>query len=153
MSNNIVVTKSHLRSLLAAAHNIQTLMNDGTLTAAWGDGKPDEINEAVSTFDALTERAARLESEDKTASPFLRYRTEILGHYETAERLRKLTLNLWGGVMCNLSQLFMGADERHTRIALELIVSYSQYGENDTFFMGLASEIVETMQQQEQVAA
>ena len=69
-----------------------------------------------------------------------------LGDYETAGRLRALVLNLYGGAEANLSLLFWHADERHTRIALECIVSYSQYGENDTFFMSLAQEIVEKRQ-------
>lgn len=138
-----VIDKSHLRALIEAARNIQNLMNDGTITAAFDTGNDEQIHTTVSAFDNLTNCAARVSAQDKTASPFIRYRREILGHYETAQRLRAMVLNLWGGQPANQSLLFHGADELHTRIALECIAHYSQYGENDTFFMSLASEILE----------
>jgi hypothetical protein len=140
-----IIDKTHLRALIEAARNIQNLMNDGTITAAFDTGNDEHIHTTVSAFDNLTNCAARVSAQDKTASPFVRYRREILGHYETAGRLRALVLNLWGGAECNLSQLFSHADELHTRIALECIASYSQYGENDTFFMTLATEIMEQL--------
>lgn len=140
-----ITDKNHLRALIEAARNIQNLMNDGTITAAFDAGNDEQVHTTVSAFDHLTACAARIAAQDKTASPFVRYRREILGHYETAGRLRALVLNLYGGAECNLSQLFSHADEHHTRIALECIASYTQYGENDTFFMSLASEIIDAM--------
>lgn len=139
----IVLPKPPVQRLMVAALHVQNQLDNGTLTAAWGEGKPDQINAAVTAFDRLQEAVTALGNEEKIVTPFLRYRQEILGHYETAERLRSLVLNLWAGQPVNLSLLFMGADERHTRIALECIVSYTQHGENDSHFMGLASEIAE----------
>lgn len=132
-----------VQQLVVAAQTIKALMNDGTLTAAFGDAKPDQTQAAIAAFDRLNECATTLAGEQKQVSPFLRYRKEIIGNYETAQRLRELVLNLWGGRQCRLGMLFMTADERHTRIALELIASYTHYGENDSHFMGLASEIIE----------
>ena len=139
-----IADKSNLRALIEAARQIQSLMDDGTITAAFDTGNDEKVHATVSAFDNLTNCAARVSAQDKTASPFIRYRREILGHYETASRLRALVMNLWGGQPANLSLLFMGADEHHTRIALECINHYTQYGENDTFFMSLASEILDT---------
>lgn len=142
--SHIVIDKTALRALVEAARTIQNLMDDGTITAAFNAGNEEQVHTTVSAFDNLTNCAARVTAQDKIASPFVRYRREILGQYQTAQRLRALVLNLWGGQPANLSQLFMGADEHHTRIALECIAHYSQYGENDTFFMSLSSEILET---------
>lgn len=148
-----IIDKTHLRALIEAARNIQNLMNDGTITAAFDTGNDEQIHTTVSAFDNLTNCAARVSEQDKTASPFVRYRREILGHYETAGRLRALVLNLYGGAECNLSHLFWHADEHHTRIALECIASYTQYGENDTFFMSLASELMEKLAADAEVVA
>lgn len=137
----IVLPKRPVQQLVVAALHIQNLLDNGTLANAWGEGKPDQLNAAVTAFDHLDETAKALASEEKIVTPFLRYRAEILGKNETAARLRALVMNLWGGRPANLSRLFMGAGDHHTRIALECIVSYTQHGENDTHFMGLASEI------------
>lgn len=149
----IVLPKPPVQRLVIAALHVQNLLDNGTLTNAWGEGKPDDINTAVAAFDRLQESATALANEEKSVTPFLRYRQEILGHYETAGRLRALVLNLWGGQPVNLGLLFMNADERHTRIALECIVSYATHGENDSHFMGLAAEIIEALPQREEVAA
>lgn len=138
---------------IIAAQTIQNLLADGSLSAAFGDAGPEHTHVVITAFDRLQECTAALANEQKQVSPFLRYRQEILGHYETAQRLRALVLNLWGGKPANLSLLFMNADERHTRIALELIASYSHYGENDSHFMGLAAEIIETLEESDEVAA
>lgn len=143
--SHIVIDKPSLRALIEAARQIQNLMDDGTITAAFDTGNDEQIHATVSAFDNLTNCAARISAQDKTASPFLRYRREIFGHYETAQRLRAMVMNLWGGQPANLSLLFQGADQHHTHIALECIAHYSQYGENDTHFMTLASEILDDM--------
>lgn len=145
----IVLPKRSVQRLVIAAFHVQNLVNTGKVNA---NGDPDEINTVVAAFDRLNESATEVASEEKVVTPFLRYRQEILGHYETAIRLRALVLNLWGGRPANLGQLLMGADERHTRIALEMITSYTQYGENDSHFMGLASEIID-MEESREVAA
>lgn len=142
--SHIVTDKQTLRALIEAAHCIQKLMDDGTITAAFDNGGEEQAHETVSAFDNLTACATRVSAQDKIASPFVRYRREILGNYETAQRLRALVMNLWGGQAVNLGLLLAGADQQHIRIALECIAHYSQYRENDTFFMSLASEILET---------
>lgn len=140
-----VLPKAKVEALISAAQNLQQLMNDGIIGNAFCGEGPEHVHDAVTAFDRLNTAATDLASEAKIASPFIRYRREILGEYETAGRLRALVLNLYGGAEANLSLLFWHADERHTRIALECIVSYSQYGENDTFFMSLAQELIEKL--------
>lgn len=141
----IVIDKTSLRALVGAANNIQRLMNDGTITAAFDKGNDEQVHTTVSAFDYLDNCAAKVLVQDKIASPFVRYRREILGHNETALRLRSLVMNLCSGQPTNLSELFSFADYHHTRIALECIAYYSQWGKTDTFFMTLASEILDDM--------
>lgn len=141
----IVLPKSKVSDLVTAANHLQKLMNDGIVGNAFCGEGPEHVHETVTAFDRLNAASTELAAESKIASPFVRYRREILGQYETAGRLRALVLNLYGGAEVNLSHLFWHADEQHTRIALECIVSYTQYGENDTFFMTLASEIMEKL--------
>lgn len=143
--NYNVLPKHKVDALITAAGVIQQQMNDGIIGNAFCGDNPDHVQDAVTAFDRLNAAAIDLAGESKIASPFVRYRREILGQYETAGRLRNLVLNLYGGAECNLSQLFWHADQLHTRIALECIVSYTQYGENDTFFMTLASEIMDML--------
>lgn len=158
--SHITLNKHPLHALLAAAKNIQAQMDNGNIAAAFNDGTPDQVNDTISAFDNLAACAKRVELADKLTSPFLRYRREILGHYTTASHLRALVLNLWGGFPANLSALFMNADEHHTRIALELITSYTNYGENDSQFMSLGMELAEAkaaeqaaIEESEEVAA
>jgi hypothetical protein len=88
--------------------------------------------------------AASLELEDSVLedSPFLRHREVILSHYGTAEKLRGLVMHLWNdNNPMRLGSLFGNADPRHQAIAMELIASYAEHGENDPHFMNLADEI------------
>lgn len=149
----ITLPKPPVQQLIVAAQHIQNMLEDGTLAAALTNGNQDLTANAIAGFDRLQEAAKRLADEHKSVSPFLRYRREILAEYETAARLRGLVLNLWGGRPANLSLLFMGADEHHTRIALECIASYTTHGENDSQFMMLASEIAEMTHRMEGEAA
>lgn len=151
--SHITLNKHPLHALLAAAHNMQNQMNNGSIPAAFGDGTPDQVNDTISAFDNLAACAKRVELADKQISPFLRYRREILGNYTTAAHLQALVLNLWGGYPSNLLMLFQVADEHHTRIALELITSYTNYGENDSQFMSLGMELFEAKQAAEEAAA
>lgn len=139
----LILPAKTVQQITRTAQHIQQLLDDGTLTAAWGEGDADQINTAVNAFDDLQAAVIGLLNEQKIVSPFLRYRVEILGNYATAGQLRSLVMNLWGGRPANLGLLLMNADPHHTRIALECIASYSQYGENDTFFMSLAADIVD----------
>ena len=78
-------------------------------------------------------------------NPFVVYRAEICGHYSTAQRLTALTLHLHNGRRhgVRLDNLLSSADERHTRIALEMLAWYAKHGENCPEFMSLARELVE----------
>jgi hypothetical protein len=144
----ITLPKPPITRLLAAAQNMQALMDNGTFTAALGDGNPEQVNLAISAFDRLAESVTALQGEIKEVSPFLRYRREIMEGVECVF-LKPLVLCLWNGRHCNLSQLFISADGLTTRIALECITSYSRHGENDQHFMTLALEIVDEMLERE----
>ncbi|HJW25150.1 MAG TPA: hypothetical protein VJ576_09650 [Rhodocyclaceae bacterium] len=141
----IVLPQSAVLRLCQASQRVQESMDNGTLAAAMGEGKPEQINAAVTAFDQLNEATNALLAEIKGVSPFLRFRKEILADYPMAARLRCLVLGLWNaeGLPVNFYNLFSDADEHHTRIALELIVAYSRNGERDEHFMDLASEIRE----------
>lgn len=78
-------------------------------------------------------------------SPFELYRKEICGGYSTAQRLAALVRHLYNGSdhSVRLDNLLSSADERHTRIALELMTWYAEHGENCPVFMALARELVE----------
>jgi hypothetical protein len=139
-----LIPQARLAKLSGAASNLQSLLDDGTLAAAFNrpESDPHSAQLAVTAFDVLAEHNALLLAEQKAVSPFLRYRREILAEGVTPRRLRGLVLNLWnGGGEPNLSALFIGADEHHTRIALECVVSYTQQGENDRHFMDLAVDV------------
>lgn len=136
-----VLPKAMVKSLLAAAEGVQAALDDGTLGAAFNNGGDPVVDRAVAALDALADSASELGKEIRFTSPFLRHRQEILRPGESAGNLRALTLNLYNGRPVNLSALFLNAEAAHVRIALECIVSYTEYGENDTFFMSLASEI------------
>lgn len=78
-------------------------------------------------------------------NPFVAYRAEICGGYSTAQRLAALALHLYNGQRhgVRLDNLLSSADERHTRIALEMLAWYAKHGENCLEFMGLARELIE----------
>lgn len=137
----ITLPKPPVDRLLAAAQTMQTLMDNGTFTAALGDGNPDQVNLAISAFDRLAESVTALQGEIKEVSPFLRYRREILQDGPLSS-IARLVLCLWNGRSCDLSRLWINADEQRTRIALECITSYTKHGERDQHFMQLALEIV-----------
>ena len=142
---HIVLPKAPVQALIGAAQVIQQLMNDGVLGNAFCGDNPDHIQDAVTAFDRLNAAATELASETKIASPFVRYRREILADNETAGHLRALVLALYTDSHVDLSTLLSEADDHHVRIALECIASYSQYGEIDTFFMSLAAELFESI--------
>lgn len=142
---NTIITRSKLQRLIGAATHLQSLMTDGTLTAAWGEGDADQINAAVTAFDNLTSAAALAAAEQKTASPFLLYRREIMANpCPKGERLRKLVLNLYAGIEpVSLRRIAEHGDEHHRRIVLECIAGFFYEGDRDSQFMSLAMEIIE----------
>lgn len=140
--NYAIADKNALRALIEAARNIQNLMDDGTIPAAFYLGSDEQIHTAVSAFDHLTQCAARVSAQDKPVSPFARYRREILGEYETAGRLRDLVLALYTDTHVDLSTLLSEADDHHVRIALECMASFSKEKiDGDSFFLRLADEV------------
>lgn len=153
--SNIIIRKSHLQALLAAAHNIQALLDDSTLTAAWGEGKPDDINAAVSAFDNLANRARIVQDETgMEASPFLRYRNEIMAETPAGAYLRRLVLSLYCGHPLTLRPMIERFGVHEIRVMLECLVSFTTHGDRDSQFMGLAMEITESaITQSSEVAA
>lgn len=126
----------HIANLILAADQVLGQVQNGELFLS---GEPYmSANTAVLDELEIAVDAARPAKE----SPFVTYRTEILGMYGTAYKLQKLVLHLYN--MRNkfsLGELLWGSDEHHTRIALDLISSYAVNGENDRDFMALAEEI------------
>jgi len=142
--SNTIVTRHKLQRLLGAAANIQSLMHDGTLTAAWGEGDADQVHTAVTAFDTLTDAAAQVQAEQKAASPFLRYRREIMADSPAGARLRLLVLNLYSEAEpVSLRRIFQYCDEHNKRVAIECIAHFAIHGDRDSQFMGLAMEIAE----------
>ena len=139
--SHTVIESSRLRRLIAAAQNVQALVDDGRLAEAFRATNIEATHKAVTTIDVLNLATGLVSNDIKEVSPFLRYRREILGESETAAALRALVLCLWNGSPCNLSRLFWTADLHHTRLALECIASYTTHGERDAHFMSLAAEI------------
>ncbi len=142
----IVIPRTTLTKLAAAARAVQSLVDDETLSKAYVHSDEEAQAQAVSAFDKLAECAAGALAEDKAVSPFIRYRKETLDETAHAGKsLRSLVLNLWNGWEngwgLNLSALFGSVDPHHARIALEMIASYSWRGEKDAAFMALGSEI------------
>ena len=78
-------------------------------------------------------------------NPFVTYRAEITGGYSTGQRLAALTLHLYNGAAhgVRLDNLLSNADERHTRIALEMLAWYAKHGENCIDFMDLSRDLRE----------
>ena len=137
----VVLPKAKVKGLLAAAERVQAALDDGTLGKAFTEDSDQCVDRAVAALDALKEAAGELAHEYRFTSPFIRYRQEFLRHGDSPRHLRALAMNLYNGRAVNLSALFMNAEDAHTRIALECIASYAEFGENDTFFMSLAGEI------------
>lgn len=142
--SNIITTRQHLQQLILAANAIQARLDDGTIGRAFGDGGEDDAHSAVCAFDNLKSAATLVAGEDKIASPFLRYRREILADTPAGKRLRMLTLNLYAEASpVSLRRVFTYCDEHHIRIALDCIVHFTNHGDRDSHFMGLAMEIAQ----------
>lgn len=84
-------------------------------------------------------------------SPFLTYRDLLLdAHYGTIERLRRIVLNLYNEQAyptVALGSFLAGADEKHTRMLLEMLEWYGRYIENDPHFLSLGEELVKLYRQ------
>lgn len=157
MSSNIsntIITRHKLQRLLGAAANIQALLTNDTLTAAWGEGDAEQVHAAVTAFDTLAEAATQVQAEQKAASPFLRYRREIMVDDPGGDHLRLLVLNLYSEAQAvSLRRIFEYCDEQNTRVALECIAHFAIHGDRDSQFMSLAMEIAESCDEPSEVAA
>ncbi|MBI2381494.1 MAG: hypothetical protein HYV16_12145 [Gammaproteobacteria bacterium] len=138
-----------LRPLLNAADAVLAQLHNGELFC----DEEKTVDKTCQAFDRL-ERAVGAAKRELDAqalaardqsSPFLRYRSQILGGYGTAARLRALVLHLYNGgnYPVRLDNLLAGADQTHVQIAMDLIGAYGRLGENDPAFMTLAREIRE----------
>lgn len=142
MSNSIV-TSHKLQRLIGAAANIQSLMHDGTLPAAWGEGDADQVHAAVTAFDALTDAADKVRAEQRAASPFLLYRREIMAATPAGMALRFLVMSLYGRQAVPLRDLIEHFGDHEKRIAIECITCFTINGDRDSQFMSLGIELVE----------
>jgi len=150
MNRTIIVkhTKDRRGNALACVHN---LPGDGA------DLSPGTLRRLAHTLNVIADGCdagigmaypeAAIYDVDTIAThnPFVAYRAEITGGYSTAERLAAMVLNLYNGAAygVRLDMLLSSADEKHTRIALELLAWYAKHGENCAEFMALGKELAE----------
>lgn len=142
---HFILKKPLLQRLVLAALHLQNLLDRGTLARAMSDQATDDKHAAVSAFDNLHEAARQVGNDAQGAGPFIRYRREIMAGTLAGEQLRALALSLYGeAAMINLRSTLAKLNEPEQRIALEMIVSFNDYGDRDRHFMNLALEIIET---------
>lgn len=140
----IVMSQTPVRKLLGAAQNVQRLLDNGTLPAAFGtEADGDSAQLSAIAFDLLASSTAAVANEQKAVSPFLRFRREIMEDSDPGDHLRNLVLSFYIGQPSglDLGAMFRDLSEYHIRIALELIVAYANAGEDDQHFNALASEL------------
>lgn len=80
--------------------------------------------------------------ENPWISPFVTHRHILLADYGGAQRIARMALSLYNGnaFPFDAGQLG-GLDDKHFEIAIELLRSYHQFGENDTGFMETCDQI------------
>lgn len=139
-----IITGNKLQRLLGAAANVQTLMDDGTLAAAFEARDPDCTNLAVTAFDALNTARANAAEEIKAASPFLRYRREIMAATPAGMALRYLVMSMYGNSNVPIRGLFEHFGEHDIRVALECLTSFAANGDRDSQFMSLGLELAQS---------
>lgn len=133
---------SKFTPVLNSAQRLLDMIENGKMFSEDAADKAEAVIVADNLQTNVYAASAALEDSVLEDSPFLRYRSVILDHYGTAERLAMLTLHLWNyNYPDQLGPLLLNADRRHKAIAMELIASYAHHGENDPHFMNLASEI------------
>jgi hypothetical protein len=75
-------------------------------------------------------------------SPFVTHRQVLLADYGGAQKLARLTLSLYNGTAFPFDVgLLGGLDTKHFEMAITLLRSYHQFGENDTDFMAACEAI------------
>lgn len=137
-----IVETSKLTPVISAAQRLLDMIENGKLFSEDPADKAESVIVADRLQTNIAEAVRTLADDTHDASPFLRHREVILGGYSTARRLADLTLHLWNPHNpMELGRLLINADQRHKAIAIELIASYAEHGENDPHFMHLADEI------------
>ncbi|WP_234085344.1 hypothetical protein [Azonexus sp. R2A61] len=138
----VIINKAKFDRLVGAVEQLQTLNADGTLAAAFAfNAEGDNVHKAVTAFDNLATATAVIRVETRNASPFLRYRREIIADTPSGAALRRLVLSLYGRHAAPLRDLFEHFGEHESRVALECITSFATHGDRDSQFMGLGLEI------------
>lgn len=137
-----ILETSKFTPALGSAQRLLDMIQSGKLFSEAPADKAAAVIAADALQTNITEATTMIADVAQEDSPFLRYRSVILDHYSTAERLAALVLHLWNyHYPSALGPLLANADARHKRIAFELIASYAEHGENDPHFMNLAGEI------------
>lgn len=137
-----VIPKKSLVRLVAASRHLLELLNNGTLAQACGPEEADQITRSVAAFDLLEEATEGVSGEMKEASPFIRFRREILSEAPVQGGLQDLILALNGTPLheVNYGHL-LTSDAYRARIALDCIAAYSCSGGNDPHFRALIPDI------------
>lgn len=131
-----------IKRLTSAAQTMLALIQSGVMLDD-SDAAKALSTETADRLEQALEPVALACAASTQISPFIRYRSEIMGCSSTAEKLRELVLHLYDHTPTDIGQLLRGADKKHTGIVLEMICSYTRVGENDPHFMVLASDILE----------
>jgi hypothetical protein len=99
------------------------------------DGTAEEIKAAAKACKAKYEA-------EPWSSPFTKYRDILLAGNGGAMRLGRLALGLYNGHAFPMDVSDLGGlDKRYLEIAIELIRSYHQFGENDREFLQVCDDI------------
>jgi len=83
-----------INRLASAAQTVLALIQSGEMLADTETAKA-RATEAADRLEQVLEPGAKAIAAATNISPFVRYRSEIMGYYSTAERLRKLVLHLF----------------------------------------------------------
>lgn len=133
-----VIQTSQLIPVITAAQRVLCLVENGQLFHQESEADTDKVVADIDRLQEAVDGAVRaIAAAVDGTSPFLRHRKAILGRRE----MQRLVLFLFGGDRCNFFTLFSSTTEEETAIALEMIASYAELGENDEHFMRLAAEI------------
>ena len=99
------------------------------------DGTAEEIKAKAEACKAQYEA-------EPWSSPFVKYRDILLAGHGGAMRLGRLALSLYNGRVFPMDVSDLGGlDKHYLEIAIELIRSYHQFGENDREFLAVCDDI------------
>ncbi|OYY94431.1 MAG: hypothetical protein B7Y41_06240 [Hydrogenophilales bacterium 28-61-23] len=99
------------------------------------DGTAEEIKAKAEACKAKYEA-------EPWSSPFVKYREILLAGHGGAMRLGRLALSLYNGRVFPMDAGDLGGlDKHYLEIAIELIRSYHQFGENDRDFLAVCDDI------------